>query len=52
MEEIISKEIAKKLMEMKGKSRGMAVKDDFEYVFREKGEEGVRKLEDELARVG
>jgi len=51
MEEIISKEIAKKLMEIKGESRGMAIKDDFEYVLQEEGKEGVKKLEDELARL-
>jgi len=50
--EILTKEIAKKLMEIKGEVRGFAFKDDAEFILKEKGEEGLKKLEDELARVG
>jgi hypothetical protein len=52
MEEIISKEIVRKLMDLNGESRGIAIKDDFEYVFQRKGVEGVKMLENELESFG
>jgi len=39
-------------MNIKGKTRGMAIKDDFEYVLIKKGQEGVERIEEELKRLG
>ncbi|MBD3208735.1 MAG: hypothetical protein GF370_04780 [Candidatus Nealsonbacteria bacterium] len=52
MEQNITKEEAEELMNIKGKTRGMAIKDDFEYVLMKKGQEGVKKIEEELKRLG
>ncbi len=52
MEEILTKEIANKLMGMEGECRGFAVKQDGEYVLKIKGEEGLDKLEKELEKAG
>ena len=52
MEETITKEIAQKLMETKGETRGMSIKGDLEYVLYKKGKEGLKKIEDEMARLG
>lgn len=52
MEEIITKEIAEKLMEIKGEVRGMAMKGDLEFILKERGEEGLKKLEDTIANLG
>lgn len=51
MEEITKEEI-KKLMEIEGEARGVVFQTDIEYILREKGEEGLKKLEDELKRLG
>ena len=37
MKEILTKEIASKLMNMKGEARGIAIKQDGEYILKEKG---------------
>ena len=52
MNQELTKEIAKKLMEIKGKARGVVFKTDIEYILGEKGEEGIKKLEDELGKLG
>ena len=52
MQEIITKEIAQELMSIKGETRGMAIKDDFEYVLLKKGKEGLEKLENEMKNLG
>ena len=52
MEEIITKEIAEKLMEIKGETRGVSFQADGEFVLKEKGEEGLKKLEEKMAEVG
>jgi len=48
----LTKEFAQKLMEIKGEVRGVAFRTDTEYILREKGEEGLKKLEDKMARLG
>jgi hypothetical protein len=52
MEEIITKEIAEKLMKIKGEVRGMAMKGDLEFILQERGEEGLKELEDAIANLG
>lgn len=47
-----TKELAKKLMEIKGEVRGTVFKTDTEYILKEKGEEGLKKVEGELKRLG
>ena len=51
MEEI-TKETAKKLMEIEGEVRGVVFKTDSEYLLKEEGEEGLKKLEEELEKLG
>ena len=52
MEQIITKETAKKLMEIKGEVRGISFQAEGRYILQEKGEESLKKLEDELAKLG
>lgn len=52
MEEILTKETAKKLMEIKGEIRGIVFKTDVTFILKEKGEEGLKKLEAEMERLG
>lgn len=52
MEEKLTKELAKKLMAIKGEVRGLALKYDGEYISQEKGERGLARLEKELERLG
>ncbi len=42
----------KKLMQIKGEVRGVVFKTDQEYILKEKGEEGLKTLERELAEIG
>jgi len=51
MEEITKEEISK-LMEVKSQARGVVFKTDTEYILAEKGEEGLKKLEEELEKLG
>ena len=51
MEQIITKEIAEKLMETKGKVRGINIKADGDFVLREKGEDGLKLLEKKLEEL-
>lgn len=51
MEEITKEEI-EKLMEIKIETRGVVLKTDSEYVLAEKGEEGLKKIEEELEKMG
>jgi hypothetical protein len=48
----LTKEVAQKLMEIKGEVRGAVFKTDAEYVLKEKGEEGLKKVEEELEKLG
>jgi len=50
--EILTKEIAKKLMEIKGEARGVNFKNDSEYVLLKEGEQGLKKVEKELEKLG
>ena len=52
MEQELTKEIAQKLMEIKGEARGVVFKTDTEYILKEKGEEGLKKVEEELKKLG
>jgi len=52
MEHIISKEIAEKLMELKGEARGTHFISDSQYVLAKKGEQGLKKVEEELKKIG
>lgn len=52
MAEVINKEIAKELMKLEGEARGVTLRADGEYVLKEKGEEGLKKLEEEMANLG
>lgn len=52
MPEDLTEEIAKKLMEVKGEVKGVVFKTDAEFISREKGAEGLRKVENELKRIG
>jgi hypothetical protein len=48
----LTKELAKKLMEIEGEARGVTLKVDWEIILKEKGEEGLRRLEEKMAEVG
>jgi len=48
----LTKDLAQKLMGIKGEVRGVVFKTDTEYILAEKGEEGLKKLEEELEKLG
>ncbi len=52
MKEIISKEELNKLMALKGEARGLAIKSHGEFILKEKGEAGLRKLEQAMEDLG
>ncbi|MFQ6084547.1 MAG: hypothetical protein ACE5WD_14505, partial [Candidatus Aminicenantia bacterium] len=52
MEEIISKEELNELMKIKGETRGVSIKDVLDFVFKEEGEEGLKKLEETMVKLG
>ncbi len=52
MEKIITKELIEKLMKTEGETRAISIKGDLEFILYKKGEEGLRKLEDELEKFG
>ncbi len=52
MSEILNKETIDKLMEIKGEGRGVVLKTDEEYVLKEKGKEGLEKVEKRLEELG
>ncbi len=51
-EEILNKEIAEKLMAIKGEARGVHFVNDYNYLIDKWGEAGVKKVEFELENVG
>lgn len=51
-ENLSLKEIADKLMEIKGNVRGEVIRNDFNYIRYREGEEGVRKVEEKLKELG
>ncbi|MBM3258084.1 MAG: hypothetical protein FJZ05_02645 [Candidatus Nealsonbacteria bacterium] len=52
MKKILTEEIAKNIMKMKGEARGIAMKQDGEYILKEKGKDGLTKVERELEKIG
>jgi len=52
MEQIISKKEVDELMKIKGEARGISIKGEAEFILKEKGEEGLKKLEDTMAKIG
>jgi len=48
----LTKELAKKLMAIKGEARGVTLKVDWEYILQEKGKKGLSKLEAKMADLG
>ena len=48
----ITKEEIEKLMNIKGQTRGVVLRTDMEFVLKEKGEEGLKKVEDNLKEIG
>lgn len=52
MNEEITKETLQKLMRIKGEARGLASKDDMEYILATRGREALEKLEKTLKELG
>jgi len=52
MEEIISKEELGELMKIKGETTGNSIKNTGEFILKEEGEEGLKKLENIMVRLG
>jgi len=48
----LTKQLAKKLLGIKGEARGLLLRDDLRFVLKEKGEEGIEKVEKELEKLG
>ena len=52
MEQIISKEELEELIKIEGKTMGNSIKNSGEFILREEGEEGLKKLEDAMSALG
>jgi hypothetical protein len=52
MNQELTKQTAKQLMLLKGEARGAHFQNDAEFVLKEKGEQGLRKVEQELKKIG
>ena len=52
MEQIILKEELEELMKIKGEIRGVAIKGEMEFILKEEGKEGLKRLEDQIADLG
>lgn len=52
MEEIFNKEIADQVIRFKGETRGIPIKQDGEYISATKGKDRLKKVEEELEKVG
>jgi len=48
----LNKELADQIMAMPGEARGVVFKTDGDYILKEKGEDGLKKLGDELIALG
>lgn len=48
----LAKEIVQNLMEMAGEARGAVFKTDQDFILKKGGEEGLRKVEEELRKLG
>jgi len=52
MEQIITKEEIKEFLKLKGEIRGIGFKTEAKFILEEEGEEGLKKLEDQMAKLG
>ncbi len=52
MNEIISKQEIEELMKIEGKVRGLPFKTEAEFIQKEEGEEGLKRLEDAMKNIG
>ena len=52
MDKAITKELIEKFMKIEGETRAISIKGDLEFILYKKGEEGLKKLEDELEKFG
>ena len=52
MEQIISKEELQEFMKLKGEARGIALKTEADFIIKEKGREGLKKLEEAITQAG
>jgi hypothetical protein len=52
MEQIISKEELNELMRIKGEVRGMGMRTHAEFIVKEEGEDGLKRLEDTMVELG
>lgn len=52
MEQELTKKLAEELMKAKGEARGIHFKSDANYVLRNKGKNGLRRVEQELEKIG
>ncbi|MBL7156313.1 MAG: hypothetical protein ISS87_01820 [Candidatus Pacebacteria bacterium] len=48
----INKQLADKLMKVKGETRGFNLEHDAKWIFKEKGAQGIKKIESELKKLG
>jgi len=48
----LTKEIAQKLIKIKGEARGVVFETDMEFILKEKGEEGLKMIEKEFEKIG
>jgi len=51
MKQIITKKIAQELKELKGEIRGVILKADIQFIIDEKGKEGIKRVEKEMASL-
>jgi len=51
-EEIINKEVAQKLMEIKGQIRGVSLTGDADFILKKENKEGLKKVESKLKELG
>ena len=52
MKEIIPKEELEEIKKLKGEARGMGFKNNMEFVFKEEGKEGLKRLENKMRELG
>lgn len=52
MEELISKEEIEELMAFKGEARGVSFQNTMDFIVKEKGKEGLKKVEEEMEKLG
>lgn len=50
--QLLTKESAKELLEIKGEVRGTAIKSDWDFILKNEGEEVLKKLEKRMAELG